>query len=221
MNALRSSIGKKALMAVSGLVLLGFVIGHLLGNLTIFGGPDLLNAYAHKLDGLKPLVWAMRVVLLAAVAVHSWTSIMVSRENRAARPQAYKMKRTRETTAAAQLMLVTGLLVLAYLVYHLLHFTARVTNPDLSHGLDALGRRDVYAMVVRSFQIPGIAAAYLVGMTAVWFHLMHGIGSAFQTLGLNNERTLAAMRLGSRIIALILYLGYISIPMAVMFGLIK
>ena len=216
----RSSIGKKILMAASGLLLLGFVITHLLGNLLIFAGPDALNDYAHHLRELGPLLWLARIFLLIAVAVHVVTSIQVTRENRAARPQPYRLTRSRETTLAARTMMLSGLLVLAYVIYHLLHFTFRVTNPNLSHAIDRFGHPNVYAMVVRSFQIPAVSLAYILGMTAVWFHLIHGIGSAFQTLGLNNKRTLAALQVGGRVLASLLYLGYVSIPLAVLFGVV-
>ena len=217
---LRSSIGKKACMAVSGLLLLGFVIAHLLGNLLIFYGPDALNGYAHHLREWGPYLWLARGVLLLAVVVHIVTSIHVTLENRAARPQPYRVQRSRETTLAARTMMLSGLLVLAYLIYHLLHFTFRLTNPAVSQAIDPLGHPDVYAMVVRSFQVPAISLAYIVAMALLWFHVMHGIGSAFQTLGLNNARTLRAVSLGGRLLAAAIFLGYVSIPLAVLFGVI-
>ncbi|MBI4597533.1 MAG: succinate dehydrogenase cytochrome b subunit [Candidatus Omnitrophica bacterium] len=216
-----SSIGKKVLMAVSGLLLLGFVIAHLLGNLLIFAGPQALNDYARHLRELGPILWLARFFLIVTAIVHIYASIQVTRENRAARPHGYRRPRMRETSLAARTMMFSGLLVIVYLIYHLLHFTFRVTHPDISHGIDALGHPNVYAMVVRSFQLPAVSVAYLIGMTAVWMHLMHGIGSAFQTLGLTNERTLAALRLGGRLLAGVLYLGYVSIPLAVLFGVVS
>ena len=203
-------------MALSGLALLGFVIAHLAGNLCIFLGPDALNAYARKLEHFGPWLWAARAGLLAALVVHVVTSAQLAIENRRARPQAYAAYRSVETTLAARTMMITGILLLAYLVYHLLHFTFRVTNPGISHGIDALGRRDVYTMVVRSFQDLRISVAYVLGVAAVCFHLSHGIGSVCQTLGLNNERTLAAVSAGGRALAIALFLGYSSIPLAVL-----
>ena len=217
---LRSSIGKKVLMAASGLVLVGFVIAHLLGNLLIFAGPEALNEYAHHLRELGPILWLVRGVLVSAAVVHIITSIQVAHDNRAARPQPYRLHRSRETTLAARTMILSGLLVLAYLIYHLLHFTFRVTNPNISHAIDRLGHPNVYTMVVRSFQLPAISLAYIVAMTLLWLHLLHGIGSAFQSLGLNNERTLAVVKLGGRLMAAAIYLGYVSIPLAVLFGII-
>ena len=218
---LRSSLGKKTLMAISGLMLVGFVIMHLAGNLFIYGGPSALNAYAEKLRHVEPLVWAVRFVLLVATAVHIVTSIQLTHENAAARPQHYAAYRTNEATFAGRTMILSGLLGLAYLIYHLLHFTFRVTNPDISHGLDALGRRDVYAMVVRSFQQPLISLAYVAGLAALCLHLGHGLASSFQTLGFNNERTLPILTRLGRLFALVLFIGYASIPVAVLLGVIR
>ena len=218
---LRSSIGKKILMAASGLALLGFVLAHLAGNLLIFLGPDALNAYAAKLEHLGAWLWAARGGLLAALVVHIVTSARLTIENRRARPQAYAVYRPVETTLAARTMAATGILLLAYLAYHLLHFTFRLTNPDISHGVDALGRRDVYTMVVRSFRQLPICLAYLAGVAMVCVHLSHGIGSACQTLGLNNERTLAVVSRAGRGIAAMIFFGYSSIPVAVLAGYLK
>lgn len=221
MNWLRSSIGKKVVMAASGLALVGFVIMHLLGNLLVFRGSDALDDYAEKLRHLGPLLWGARAFLLAAALLHIKTSMELAVENRRARPQGYRMKRDAETTPAARTMLVSGLLVLAYLVYHLLHFTFRVTNPDVSHVVDSQGRQSVYAMVVLSFRKPPIAFAYLAGMTLVCLHLSHGVASAFQTLGLTNERAITLLSWGSRLFAFVIFFGYVSIPCAVFFGWIR
>jgi len=217
----RSSIGKKVLMAASGAALSGFVVAHLLGNLLIFRGPDALNAYAKKLADHPSLLWTARSVLIAAVITHIITSLQLARENRRARPQPYHAYRPETTTLAARMMLVTGLLLLAYLTYHLLHFTFKLTNPSISHGVDALGRHDVYAMVVGSFQNPLIVLAYVLGVGTVCAHLSHGLGSMFQTLGLTNERTVAVFALAGRIAAALIFLGYVSIPAAVLSGIIR
>ena len=208
-------------MALSGLALFGFVVMHLAGNLFIYRGPDALNGYAEKLRHLGPWLWVARGGLLAALVVHIVTSAQLTLENRRARPQPYARYGTAATSLAARTMMLTGVLLLAYLAYHLLHFTFRVTNPDISHGLDALGRRDVYTMVVRSFQQLPISLAYVLGVGAVCFHLSHGIASATQTLGLNDERTLAAVSLGGRAAAITIFLGYSSIPLAVLAGFIR
>ena len=217
----RSSIGKKILMSVSGLMLIGFIIMHLLGNLLIFRGPDALNAYAEKLRHYGALLWVARGTLMAAIIVHSITSIQLARENRRARPQTYAQYQPQTTTLAARTMLVSGVLILAYLVYHLLHFTFKVTNPGVSHGIDALGRHDIYTMVVSSFRDPRIVAVYVIGVGTVCAHLSHGIGSVPQTLGLSNERTIPVMAWAGRIASAIIFLGYISIPLSVLVGVVK
>ena len=159
--------------------------------------------------------------LLAALVVHLVTSVQLTLENRRARPQAYAAYHPVKTTLAARTMMATGILLLVYLVYHLLHFTFRVTNPEISHGLDALGRRDVYTMVIRSFRQLPICLAYVLGVGVVCFHLSHGIASAPQTLGLNNERTLAAVSLAGRAAAVTIFLGYSSIPLAILTGFVR
>jgi succinate dehydrogenase / fumarate reductase cytochrome b subunit len=217
---LRSSIGKKALMAASGLALIGFVVMHLLGNLLIYRGPDALNAYAKKLRDLGPMLWVARGGLLLALIAHVVTSIQLSIENRKARPVRYAVQRSAETTVAAKTMLLSGLLLLVYLVYHLLHFTFRVAHHEISHAVDPFGRQDVYAMAVQSFAHPAIVLAYLAGVAVVCLHLSHGLASAFQTLGLNNERTLLILTGLSRLFAALVFLGYASIPLAVLLGLI-
>jgi len=219
-SSLRSSIGKKVLMAISGLVIVGFLISHLAGNLLIFGGPDALNAYGEKLRHLGWLLWAVRLFLLAMVVVHSVTSVQLARENRRARPQRYQVQQYAETTPAARAMLISGALLLVYLVYHLLHFTFRVTHPSISQGVDALGRHDIYTMVVRSFQQLPLTLAYILGVACVCVHLSHGVASAFQTLGLTTERTLPIMTVASRGFALAVFLGYCAIPVAVWLGLV-
>ncbi len=216
-----SSIGKKTLMAASGLALLGFVLAHLAGNLLIFLGPGALNGYAKKMEGVGPWLWVARGGLLAAVTVHVWTSAQLSLENRRARPQPYARYRTVETTLAARTMMATGVLLLAYLAYHLLHFTFRVTNPEISHGVDAFGRRDVYTMVVRSFQQLPVSLAYILGVAAVCVHVSHGIASSCQTLGLNDDRTFTTVSQAGVWAAVLIFLGYSSIPLAVFAGFIR
>ena len=218
---LRSSLGKKTLMALSGLVLVGFVIMHLAGNLLVFAGPEALNAYAQKLRHFPALLWSARLALLASVVVHIVTSIQLARENAAARPQRYAVYRTSEATLSSRTMMLSGLLLLAYVVYHLLHFTFRTAHPQLSRAVDSLGRHDVYAMVVSSFRQPSISLVYVAAMWLLCLHLAHGIASAFQTLGLTNERTLPILTVLGRLLAVALFLGYSAIPFAILCGMVK
>ena len=216
----RSSIGKKALMAISGLVLVGFVIAHLLGNLLIYAGPEAINAYAQKLQDLGPLLWGARFVLLAAVIIHLVASIQVTLENRAARPTSYRATQTAQTTLGAQTMMVSGVLLVAFIVYHLLHFTFGVAHPEFSQGIDAVGRHDVYTMMVMSFTNPYISLAYVVGVATLCFHLGHGIESACQSLGLNNARTIEKMTYVGQLLALAIFIGYVSIPLSIFLGFV-
>ena len=216
----RSSIGKKALMAISGLVLLGFVIAHLLGNLLIYAGPEAINAYAQKLRQLGLLLWGARLVLLTAVIVHLVASIQVALENRAARPQPYRVTQTTQTTLGARTMMVSGILLVAFIVYHLLHFTFGTAHPEFSQGIDAFGRHDVYAMTVMSFNNPYISFAYVVGVAILCFHLGHGIESTCQSLGLNNARTIGTMTYVGQLLALALFIGYVSIPLSILLGFV-
>jgi succinate dehydrogenase / fumarate reductase cytochrome b subunit len=213
-----SSIGKKVLMALTGAALLAFVLAHLAGNLLVFAGPNALNAYARKLEHVGWGLWVARTGLFAALVVHILTSVRLSIENARARPQPYARLQAADTTVAARSMLLSGLLLLAFVVYHLLHFTFRVTHPEISHGLDAMGRRDVYTMVVRSFQQLPITIAYLLGVGAVCLHLSHGIGSMCQTLGLTNDRTVSLASHAGRLIAGLVFLGYSAIPVAALMG---
>ena len=221
LRLLQSSVGKKFVMAVTGLLLLGFVIGHLAGNLLIYRGPDAINAYALKLRHLGPLLWIVRAGLLATVTVHVWLAILLTRENRAARPIPYAVSRSAETTVAARTMMVSGLLLTAFIVYHLLHFTFRVTHPAISHHVDVLGRHDVFTMVVFSFQDPLLVVFYIVAMGLLCAHLHHGVASWMQSLGLNNERLLPVIDRLGRLTAWLIFLGYSSIPLAILTGFIK
>ena len=208
-------------MAVSGLFLLGFVVAHLAGNLCIFGGQDLLNSYAQHLEDLEPLLWVARVVLLMLVVLHITTAVQLTLENRKARPVPYHKKENAQTTYAARTMAMSGVIVLAYIVYHLLHFTFKVTHPAISHGIDPHGHRDVYAMVVLSFRDPRVALFYVFAMALLSLHLSHGFKSLFQSLGFNNEKLEPKLAAAARALALLIFIGYSSIPLSVLLGFVK
>lgn len=208
-------------MAVTGLLLMLFVIGHLLGNLCIFGGPDLLNSYAYHLASLGPLLWLIRMVLLVIVGLHILTAIQVTLENRRARPVPYRRVNPAVTTYAARTMALSGFIVLFYIIYHLLHFTFKVTHPEISHGLDPHGHKDVYRMVVLSFQDSRISLFYIFSTVLLCMHLSHGFKSLFQSLGLNSEKLNAKLTRLSTTIAVLIFIGYSSIPLTVLLGLIK
>ena len=218
LTALRSSIGAKLVMAVTGIVLLLFVIFHLLGNLQVFLGPEALNHYAEKLHSVPRLLWILRLGLIVCVLLHILAAIRVAILNRAARPQRYVKLRAQAASWAARTLQLSGGVIAIYVVYHLLHFTFRSVHTE--HVREVDGHIDVYAMVVGSFQEPSIALVYSLSMVLVALHLSHGIGGFLQTLGLGHPRYSKNLRLLGPVLATLLAVGYISIPLAVLFGLV-
>jgi len=217
-----SSVGKKMIVAVTGVILILFVIGHLLGNLQIFLGPSWINDYSQHLRDLGPLLWAIRMFLLATVIIHIYVTIQLAIENRRARPERYLDRHYVKADFASRHMVMSGLIVLAFIVYHLAHFTVRVTDPRF--GLlkaDPLGHYDVYSMVVYAFQSYYVSAFYVLGLFLLALHLTHGSSSFFQSLGFNDKKLTPRLALGGRIFAWLLFIGYASIPVAILLGLIK
>ena len=217
----RSLIGKKLLMAVTGVILFLFVVGHLLGNLKVYEGPEHFNAYAEGLRtvgapffGRGQLLWVARIVLLVSVLVHIWAAIGVTRASWRARPIAYRRLEPVETTYAARTMRWGGVIILVYVIYHLLDFTFGRVNPSFVPG-------DVYHNVVASFRVWPVSAAYVVAMIVVGLHIYHGLWSAGQTLGVNPPPTVGWRRGVAAVIAVLIAGGYISIPVAVLSGLVR
>lgn len=226
MNAIsafyRSSIGKKMVVAITGVVLILFVIGHLLGNLQIFLGPEWINAYSQHLRDLGPLLWLVRIFLLVTVIAHIYVTIWLAIDNRRARPESYIDKENVKATFASRHMVMSGLIVLAFIIYHLAHFTVRVTDPRFALlKADPLNRYDVYSMMVYGFQNYLVSAFYIFGLFLLFLHLSHGSSSFFQSLGLNNQKLAPRLARAGRIFAWLLFLGYTSIPVAILLGLIK
>jgi succinate dehydrogenase / fumarate reductase cytochrome b subunit len=218
----RSSVGKKMIVAVTGIILILFVVGHLLGNLQIFLGPDWINGYSQHLRDLGPLLWLIRIVLLATVLTHIYFTILLAIENRRARPEPYVDRDYVKASWASRHMVVSGLVVLAFIIFHLLHFTARKFNPQFPLlKLDPLNRYDVYSMMVYGFENVYVSIFYVVGLFLLTLHLTHGSSSFFQSLGLNDRKLTPRLALGGRIFAWLLFAGYTSIPIAVLLGLIK
>lgn len=210
----QSAIGKKALMAVSGIVLGLYVVGHLLGNLQMFAGPEQINRYAALLHVSPQLLWTVRIVLLAALLVHVAAGIQLHMAASAARPVRYGDWRPASSSAASRTMIWTGLLIFAFVIYHLLDLTIGVANPDFEEG-------DVYHNVLASFGRGVGVAAYLVSMVALAFHLWHGFWSMFQTLGFANRRAAPGIQKTAATVAVILAIGFSAIPIAVVVGLLK
>ncbi len=217
----RSSVGRKLFMACSGLILVGFLTTHLLGNTTLFAGSAAINTYAEHLHKLGPVLWIFRLGLLGALLIHVTFGIWLTLQNRASKPMGYAKKTTQSTTLAAETMIYSGLTLLAFIVYHLLHFTLRKVGLDPSLFRNAVGQVDVFRMVVLSFQKWPLALLYAGGLTALFLHLSHGISSIFQTLGACNEHLLPLLRRAGIVTALILLVGYLSIPLLTYFGFIS
>jgi succinate dehydrogenase / fumarate reductase cytochrome b subunit len=220
MGLFSSSIGRKAVMAVTGLLMVLWVVGHLLGNLTIFWGPSGINAYAVHLHELWPVVWTARIVMGLAVVLHVVLSIQLTLENRAAKPQKYAVSKSLRATFSSKNMIWTGLILLAFVGYHLLQFTFHVT-PGLTLETDALHRFDVYAMVVGALRNPVVGVIYLVAMASLFFHLFHGVQSGFQTLGLSNAILLPRYGVAGKVLSAIFLVGFGSIPAVILAGILK
>jgi succinate dehydrogenase / fumarate reductase cytochrome b subunit len=218
----------KGIMAISGAGLLVFVIVHMLGNLLVFGGPELLNSYAHTLKSSGGVVWGARLGLLAMVIFHVVIGFKLTLSNKEARPVAYKQESTVTASIQSRTMIISGALLFAFVVYHLLHFTVGVVEPD-SHATNTLHLYDlkgemvpnVYFMVVEGFTNPLISASYIVAMILLGMHLSHGISSIFQSLGLSNKRYRFLQEKAGVGLATIIVVGNISMPVAVFLGIIK
>jgi succinate dehydrogenase / fumarate reductase cytochrome b subunit len=218
----RSSIGKKIIVALTGLVLIGFIVGHLIGNLQIFLPPDWINGYAEHLRELGPFLWVIRGFLFVTAVLHIYFTISLAIANRRARPAGYKEKHHVKATFASRHMVMSGLIILAFLIYHLAHFTVRVADPRFAMlKVDPLGHYDVYSMMVYGFQNYIVSAFYIVAMFLLFLHLSHGSSSFFQSLGLNNKKLAARLATIGRVFAWLVFAGYTSIPVAVLLGLIK
>ena len=210
------------IVAITGIILILFVIGHLLGNLQIFLGPDWINGYSQHLRDLGPLLWLIRIFLLLTVIVHIYVTIRLAIDNRCARPEPYIDKEYVKATFASRHMVMSGLIVFVFIIYHLAHFTFRKTDPRFPLlKLDPLNRYDVYSMMVYGFQNYFVSAFYVLGLFLLALHLSHGSSSFFQSLGLNDKKLTPRLAFGGRIFAWLLFIGYISSPIAVVLGLVK
>jgi succinate dehydrogenase / fumarate reductase cytochrome b subunit len=209
----RNAVGKKALMAVTGIVLSLYVVVHMLGNLQVFLGPGPLNRYGELLRAAPTLLWLARIVLLVAVVVHAIAGIQLWVERRRARPVAYRTYRPVASSAASRTMIWSGFLVLGFVVYHLLDLTFGVANPDFRSG-------DIYHNVLATFGRAAAVAFYLAAMVGLAFHLWHGLWSLFQSLGLANRGVSAAIQRFAIATAVLLTLGFSAVPLAVLVGLV-
>ena len=209
----KSSIGRKLIVALTGLALVLFLAGHLSGNLLIFAGPDAFNEYAHFLHtflhGMG--VWIARIGLLACFALHLIFTVLLTKENKAART-AYAREATVQAPKSSLIMIWSGLTILAFVVYHILHFTVRIDSE-----LAELGKNDPWGMVIHGFRDSIVVLFYIIAMTLLCSHLSHGVASIFQTLGLRTKKTASAIKFVSQAYAIIIYVGFLSIPIAIKF----
>lgn len=209
----RSTIGKKIVMALTGLIGVGFVTGHMLGNLLVFQGPEAMNAYAEFLKSNMKLLWAVRLVLLGAVGLHVHAAWSLSRLARAARPAGYDRQVLQVSTLSARSLRIGGVILLVFLVFHLLHFTVGTLHP-------AFSPTDVYGNVMIGLAVPAVTAFYLLAMASLALHLHHGIWSLFQTLGWNHPHINPLRRRLAALLAIVIAAGFAAIPVAVAFGLV-
>ncbi len=210
----QTTIGKKVIVAVTGVILFGFVVVHLAGNLLIFAGPERLNAYAAFLRSRPLLAWAARLTLLAAVVLHVTASIQLALLNRAARPVGYGRRSNLQATYASRTMIWSGPILLAFVIYHLLHFTFGSVHP-------AFQEFEVYHNVVTGFRSIPVAAAYIIAMILLGLHLRHGMWSMLQSVGFGDARYTPGLRRFAAAAATFIVIGNISIPLAVLTGLVR
>ena len=213
-----SSAGKKAVMAVSGIILFLFVVGHLAGNLQIYEPPSAdgvykLDQYAVFLRSLPAALWGARITLLVMVLLHIWSSVQLAVKKTEARPIGYIKKKAITSSYASRTMYWSGPIVLLFIVYHLLDFTFGAANPNYVEG-------HVHDNVIASFSVPWISAFYMLAMVLLCMHLYHGLWSMFQTLGLHHPKYSAILRTSAKALAILIALGNISIPLAVLTGVV-
>jgi len=210
-------------MALSGLVLIGFVFVHMAGNLQILMGQEKINAYAHALQSLPlPILWGSRLFLLAAVLIHAVTAYQLVKENRRARPNQNYIETTKRAGLASLKMGLTGSILLAFIIFHLLHFTIRTIYPEYSEMMTVVGSpdsneiHDVYSMVLAGFQHTWISVFYVVAMFLLCGHLAHGVSSAFQSLGIRSESWRVKLELAAKAYAWLIFVGFSIVPLLVL-----
>lgn len=213
---LDSTIGKKVVMAVTGIILFGFVVAHMIGNLQVYLGREAMDAYGESLRAIAhgAGLWAARGVLLVSVGLHIWAAISLAGVNRGARQQRYKVYQSRASTYASRTMYWSGPILALFIVYHLLHMTTGTVHPNFEHG-------KVYQNFVIGFSQPAVSAFYIAAMIALGLHMYHGVWSLMQTLGLAHPRFNTLRHTFATFIAAAVVVGNISFPVMVMAGVIK
>ncbi|MBV8832467.1 MAG: succinate dehydrogenase cytochrome b subunit [Acidobacteriaceae bacterium] len=211
-----STNGQKAIMAVTGAILFLFVIFHMIGNLQVFEGPEQINFYGFALRRFPEVLWGVRIILLIAVALHIWSSVNLVSRKLKARPVAYTKRQNTASDYASRTMYWSGPIILAFIIYHILHLTAGVLHPQ-----STFIEGDVYHNLVSGFQVWYVSAWYIFSMILLGFHIRHGAWSMFQSLGMNHPRHTPILKNLAAVVAVIIVVGYISIPISILLGIIK
>jgi succinate dehydrogenase / fumarate reductase cytochrome b subunit len=210
-----SSVGKKVVMAVTGLIMVGFVVGHMVGNLQVFQGAERIDAYGRLLHGpLNEITWAVRAVLLVAVVLHIIAAVQLTQRNRAARPEAYAVRTPQVSTLAARTLRWGGFVLLVFIVYHLLDLTVGSMNPDFRQG-------EIYHNLVASLSRRPIALFYLLAMLALGLHLFHGVWSSARSLGVSPASPTPLKRRVALALAVVVTVGFAVVPLAVLLGWVR
>lgn len=217
----QSSVGTKVILALTGLSLVIYVIFHMLGNLQVFEGPHALNSYATFLRDMPILLWTARVGLLGIAVVHVVLAIRLSLNNRRARPIAYVIHGYRRASIASRTMAASGIVLLLFIVFHLLHLTAGVIGPASADRIDAEGHRDVYGTLIHAFQNPLMVVVYLAGQVGIAFHLSHAVSSSVQTLGFEHAALDRLFKAVGPSVALLVVLGNVAIILAIFLGIVR
>ena len=219
-----STLGRKYIMGITGFGLVGFIVIHMLGNLQIFLGQDTLNHYAVLLKSSAEVLWGFRLGLLAMIALHIAAAVSLVIDNRKARPVGYTDESTVQASYASRTMKYSGIIVLAFAIYHILHFTAKVTHPNY-HEMEAMldGKMvpDVYGMVVHGFSNPWISLFYIISVGLLCMHMSHGVSSMFQSLGLMTRNNEGLLKLSAKGLSGVVFLGMSSVPVAVLLKIVS
>jgi succinate dehydrogenase / fumarate reductase, cytochrome b subunit len=208
-------------MASTGLGLFLFVIGHMVGNLQVFLGSEAINRYGHFLQTTPEILWPARIGLMTFVLIHIAAGISLTIENRQAREQQYAVKRIVDASKASRTMVMSGCVIFSFVVFHLAHYTLMTLHPEFRNLHDAEGRHDIYRMLIFGFQNPAVSVFYVISVGLLCWHLSHGVGAMFQSLGLKNEAYAARIDCVAQIAAVVIFLGYVSIPVSVLAGVIQ
>lgn len=217
----QTSVGRKIVVAFTGLGLALFVVFHMVGNLQIFQGARAINGYAAFLRDMPILLWTARAGLLAFVLFHLVLALKLARQNREARPIGYAVRHYRQASLASRTMAVSGVLLLLFIVFHLLHLTAGVIDPSYADKLDVQGQRDVYAKMIHAFQNPLFVSVYLAGQLVLALHLSHAVSSSLQTLGLEHPALNRVFKATGPAVAVMVVVGNTAIVLAVTMGIIR